>query len=89
MLRIVVRDNGPGLSEEQKAKVFNAFYTTKTSGTGLGMAIVKRIIDAHGGTIEVGKDAPRGAEFQIALPVPQNPSAPEIGTALTQKAVCD
>ena len=77
-LRVVVRDNGPGLTAEQKAKVFDAFYTTKTSGTGLGMAIVQRIIKAHGGTIRVGEDALQGAEFQITLPISLNRPVPEI-----------
>ena len=67
-VRIAVRDNGPGLSEEQKRKVFEAFYTTKSHGMGLGMAIVKRIVEAHRGTIEVGSAGNRGAEFLITLP---------------------
>ena len=49
-LLLTVRDNGPGLSAEQRQKIFEPFYTTKTKGTGLGMAIVKRIMDAHDGT---------------------------------------
>jgi signal transduction histidine kinase len=69
ILRIVVRDNGPGLSEEQKAKVFEPFYTTKAEGTGLGMAITKRIIESHGGQITVvDSENPVGAAFAIALP---------------------
>ena len=52
---IAVRDNGPGLTAEQHDKIFESFYTTKTSGTGLGMAIVKRIVEAHGGHVEVGE----------------------------------
>lgn len=68
-LEIAVRDNGPGLSGEQKQKVFDAFFTTKSRGTGLGMAIAKRIIEAHGGTIAVGDASAGGAEFVITLPV--------------------
>ncbi len=59
-LRIAVRDNGPGLTQEQKRKVFEAFYTTKSQGMGLGMAIVKRIAEAHRGTIEVGNGGNEG-----------------------------
>lgn len=67
-VRIVLRDNGPGLSPEQKAKIFDPFYTTKTHGTGLGMAIAKRIVEAHGGEIAVGDTPGPGTEIQITLP---------------------
>ena len=50
-IRIAVRDNGPGIGPEQRPKVFDPFFTTKTKGTGLGMAIAKRIVEAHGGRI--------------------------------------
>ena len=63
-----VRDNGPGLTPDQSQKVFNPFYTTKQKGTGLGMAIVKRIVEAHGGNIVVGSEFASGAEFVITLP---------------------
>jgi PAS domain S-box-containing protein len=65
---IHIRDNGPGLSEEQKRRLFDAFYTTKAKGTGLGMAISRRIVEAHGGRIAVGEDCTRGAEFRLVLP---------------------
>lgn len=64
-----IGDNGPGLSDEQKDRIFEAFYTTNPHGTGLGMAIVKRIIQAHGGTIHVAEDALPGLEFIVALPI--------------------
>lgn len=50
-LEVVIRDTGPGFSPEQQARVFEPFYTTKTAGTGLGMAIARRIVDAHQGEI--------------------------------------
>jgi signal transduction histidine kinase len=53
-LRIAVRDNGPGLSPEQRQRIFEPFFTTKTKGTGLGMAIAKRIVEAHGGSLAIG-----------------------------------
>ena len=67
-IRISISDNGPGLSADSKSRVFDAFFTTKPKGTGLGMAIAKRIVEAHEGSFEVG---PRtvGAEFVITLKV--------------------
>jgi PAS domain S-box-containing protein len=67
-LRVAVRDNGPGLGAEQRRRIFEPFYTTKAKGTGLGMAIAKRIVEAHGGRIAVGPGAGRGAEILLLLP---------------------
>jgi C4-dicarboxylate-specific signal transduction histidine kinase len=66
-LHVTVSDNGQGLKPEQRQRVFEPFYTTKTKGTGLGMAIAQRIVEAHGGHIAVGP-ATVGAEFVIAIP---------------------
>ncbi len=67
-IQISVRDNGPGLTDEQRERVFEPFYTTKTKGTGLGMAIAQRIVEAHHGKIQVGDTAGRGAEIILTLP---------------------
>src|SRR5690606_31367853 len=67
-LRITVRDNGPGLNEEQAQRIFEPFYTTKTRGTGLGMSIVKRIVEAHGGRIEARPAPGSGLDVVIELP---------------------
>ena len=64
---IRVSDNGPGLSAQQAARIFEPFFTTKAKGTGLGMAIASRIIEAHGGTMSVGT-TDRGTEIIIQLP---------------------
>jgi two-component system sensor kinase FixL len=64
---VSVADNGSGMSPEQKKRIFEPFFTTKTHGTGIGMAIAKRIIDAHGGRIEVGEPAV-GAQIVVTLP---------------------
>jgi PAS domain S-box-containing protein len=66
-MAIHVRDNGPGLAPNVRERVFEPFVTTKTKGTGLGMAIARRIVDAHGGHIALGDSGP-GAEFIITLP---------------------
>jgi signal transduction histidine kinase len=65
---VSVRDNGPGFSPEQRERLFEPFYTTKTKGTGLGMAIAKRIVDAHGGQIALGPASAGGAEIIVTLP---------------------
>jgi hypothetical protein len=63
-----VRDNGPGMSAEQRSRIFEPFYTTKVRGAGLGMAISRRIVEAHRGRIEAAdRDGP-GAEIRITLP---------------------
>jgi two-component system, LuxR family, sensor kinase FixL len=67
-IQISILDNGPGLSPEQAQRIFDPFYTTKTKGTGLGMAITKRIVEAHGGQIAVGAKAKQGAEILVILP---------------------
>ncbi len=67
-VQIAFRDNGPGLGTEQRQRIFEPFYTTKTKGTGLGMAIAKRIVEAHGGQIVLGSGTDRGAEIVITLP---------------------
>jgi PAS domain S-box-containing protein len=67
-VRVAVHDNGPGLNEEQRRGIFEPFYTTKVKGTGLGMAIVKRIVEAHGGRIAVGDNPGPGAEIIVTLP---------------------
>lgn len=66
-VELTLIDNGPGFDEEQRNKAFEPFFTTKTKGTGLGMAIAKRIIDAHNGRIAINS-ARQGAEIVITLP---------------------
>jgi PAS domain S-box-containing protein len=71
--RVTFSDNGPGMSAETRARVFEPFYTTKTKGTGLGMAISRRLVEAHGGLIEVGDSSGPGAKIVITLPVDRQP----------------
>jgi len=65
---VVVRDTGPGLEPESVERVFEAFYTTKSSGMGMGLSICRSIIEAHGGKIWASANFPRGAVFQFTLP---------------------
>ncbi len=67
-VRIRFRDNGPGLSPDQRKRIFDPFFTTKTQGTGLGMAISKRIVEAHGGEIAADDADGCGAELIVTLP---------------------
>lgn len=67
-LQISVLDNGPGLTGEQRGRIFEPFYTTKSRGTGLGMAIARRIMQAHGGEIALG-NPPVGTEILLSLPL--------------------
>lgn len=66
-LEIRVQDNGPGMPPEVRDHIFDAFFTTKPTGTGLGMAIVHRIVEAHGGEIRLVEPV-SGSEFLICLP---------------------
>jgi PAS domain S-box-containing protein len=71
-VEIAFRDNGPGLSPEERRRLFEPFYTTKVRGTGLGMPIAKRIVEAHGGQIAVGQGGPPGAAIVVTLPRSQS-----------------
>ncbi len=66
--RIDVADTGPGIPADQQDLVFRAYYSTKKSGTGLGLATTHRLIREHGGRIELHSTPPRGATFSIFLP---------------------
>ena len=64
---IAVEDSGPGLSAESQEQVFEAFYTTKPGGTGLGLAVTKTVLEKMGATIQASNHA-NGASFTIQLP---------------------
>jgi PAS domain S-box-containing protein len=68
---VVVRDSGPGLPPDTSERIFEAFYTTKTGGLGMGLSICHSIIEAHGGRLSTNSNDPRGATFQFTLPIPE------------------
>jgi C4-dicarboxylate-specific signal transduction histidine kinase len=65
---VTVRDSGPGIDPEERERVFDAFYTTKSNGVGIGLSICRSIIDAHGGRLWIETNEPRGAAFQFTIP---------------------
>lgn len=67
-VRIEVEDSGPGISAEQRPRIFDPFFTTKVGGSGLGLAVVHRAVEAHKGATFVGRSAEGGAKFTILLP---------------------
>ena len=74
-LEITVRDNGAGISDDIKPFLFDPFLTTKQNGSGLGLALVAKIIDEHGGMIDVAS-GPRRTEFRVLLPKQPNVRGP-------------
>jgi signal transduction histidine kinase len=72
--RICIADNGPGIPEQELSKIFLPFYTTKSEGTGLGLAVVQKVTLQHGGSIEARNRLGGGAEFLLWLPLRQEPS---------------
>jgi len=67
-VEVTVEDSGPGIQQEDIGRIFDAFFTTKASGMGMGLAICRLVVEAHGGTLSVSPVAPHGAAFRITLP---------------------
>jgi len=70
-VRIEVRDSGTGMDRKGAERVFEAFYTTKAEGIGIGLSISRSIVEAHGGRLWAGPNEPHGAVFRLSLPVPE------------------
>jgi len=68
---VAIADQGPGMPEDVRAKAFDAFFTTKHRGTGLGLPIARRVIEAHGGTIQIDAPPSGGTMVTIVLPLPR------------------
>jgi signal transduction histidine kinase len=65
---IVVEDSGTGIEPEDAKRIFEAFFTTKAEGMGMGLSICRSIVASHGGRITVAKGMPHGSVFQLILP---------------------
>jgi signal transduction histidine kinase len=72
---VEVRDSGPGLGSAGLERIFEAFYTTKPGGLGMGLSICRTIIEAHGGRLWAIAAQPQGATFQFTLPAQSNQAA--------------
>jgi PAS domain S-box-containing protein len=74
-VRTSVRDHGPGISKETRDRLFDPFFSTKSEGLGMGLAIVRSIVEAHGGTISAESEDSGGARFEFVLPTDGNSPA--------------
>jgi signal transduction histidine kinase len=71
---ISISDTGVGLPPQEKDKIFDAFFTTKPHGIGMGLRISRSIVESHGGRLWATENSPRGASFSFTLPIPiENP----------------
>jgi signal transduction histidine kinase len=70
-------DTGCGMDEKTAGQVFDAFFSTKPGGSGLGLPTVRKIVEAHGGRILIESEPKRGTKFTIELPLPARLAAPE------------
>jgi C4-dicarboxylate-specific signal transduction histidine kinase len=73
---VTVRDSGPGLSPAAFERLFDAFYTTKPNGLGLGLSICRSIVEEHGGRLWASSNEPRGAAFQFTFPAARDEPVP-------------
>ena len=71
-VQVIITDNGCGMDEETRDRIFEPFYSTKAEGTGLGLAIVKQIVENHEGTIEIKSEVNIGTSFTIELPLKES-----------------
>ena len=67
-LELAITDRGAGISAEARERIFDAFFTTRSHGVGIGLAVVKRIVDDHAFTLEVESEEPRGTTFRVRIP---------------------
>jgi signal transduction histidine kinase len=69
MAAVRIRDNGCGIPEDRISRIFNPFYTSKANGTGLGLGVAKKVLDAHRGTISISSRVGEGSEFVVSIPL--------------------
>jgi signal transduction histidine kinase len=76
---IGVDDEGGGIPEELRSRIFDPFFSTKGEGTGLGLAITRQIVEAHGGSIAVEPRSERGTSFRLLLPIAPPRTSASVG----------
>jgi signal transduction histidine kinase len=86
LVQVTVRDGGVGIPEPDLERLFEPYFSTRVGGTGLGLAITQRIVQDHGGSIEVASRVGQGTEFRVVLPVLGPPSARAAYTAAGRAA---
>ena len=67
-MTVLVKDDGDGLPDDELARIFEPFYSTKSDGMGLGLSICRAIVSAHGGTIEAIRNPDKGMTFAVSFP---------------------
>ncbi|MBP8985967.1 MAG: hypothetical protein KBG12_09525, partial [Syntrophobacterales bacterium] len=67
-VRVEVSDTGPGIGKDEVSRIFDPYFTTKSSGTGLGLAVVHKVVEAHGGELQVESVPGKGTTVSILLP---------------------
>jgi signal transduction histidine kinase len=77
-IEITVSDTGPGLPSDKADHIFDAFFTTKQQGSGMGLAISKSIVESHGGRIWANSEGGRGATFHFTLPAAPSDTNPPV-----------
>lgn len=82
---LVLSDNGPGIAREQQERIFEPFYTTKSQGTGLGLAVVQAVVQAHQGMVWVESQPGRGTSIGLRLPLYLGTAAPAAEPAVVQR----
>jgi two-component system, sensor histidine kinase FlrB len=77
-IELVIEDDGPGIDKDFQAKIFEPFYTSRARGTGLGLAVVQAVVDAHQGEVWVDSELGEGCAFGLRLPIKVNPDTLEL-----------
>ncbi|MDH3588739.1 MAG: ATP-binding protein [Gammaproteobacteria bacterium] len=80
-IQLCVSDDGPGIADELKERIFEPFYTTRSSGTGLGLAVVSSVARGHGGRVEISDQDGGGSVFSLIIPLAKTPAIPSGGKA--------
>lgn len=76
-----VTDTGAGMTEEVRSRIFEAFFSTRSGGSGLGLPTTRKIVEAHEGTIHVQSEPGKGSQFTIRLPADASAPSPSDGPA--------